>query len=452
MTEAQKVLSDNSLILIFTYAPAGFGHLRVTDALFHGLPNDVTPVLLESQDKSLTFLHRISSIHPVARSIFEWIQRGKAESVVTYIYRTILRTQTKLIYQQLTTVLDQRIVTPETVVVVATHFGLAHQLAAVKEQLEKEKRVKLILFVQVTDDSPQKIWYVHGADTIFVPSEYTRKNLEEYGRKAKLPPVNFQILPYPVSPTLSKPLSSTGKSKKKQQLSPNSEEAIVISIPISGAAVGLEYFLTLVDELYLLSHRFRFLITVKSSLRTQNFINEMLKRPFVSVFPSSLDKGVVEQYENVYKFDVISLEITKPSEQAFKALISPDKVGGSILLLSQPVGRQEYDNLSFLYHHCLLPGEQETKKLLLLALQNPEEKLGNDDKLLTEAKAWRGLKLPNDPKSSAKFIFWCLKNKIFEEMGKCRVGECERSSNPIEIEGEKSVDLFWESVAKTVTS
>jgi len=452
MADPSKILSSDSLILIFTYAPAGFGHLRVTDALYHGLPKDVTPVLLESQDKSLTFLHRIASIHPIARAIFERIQRGKAESIVTFLYKKLLRSQTKLIYQQLSTILDQRIVTPETVVVVATHFGLAHQLAAVKEQLQKEKRVKVILFVQVTDDSPQKIWYVNGADIIFVPSEYTKGELEKYGREARLDPVQFQVLPYPVSPNLSKPLTPTHKQKKLAQLDPKSDESITISIPISGAAVGLEYFLTLIDELYLLSHRFRFLVIVKSNLRTQSFINEMLKRPFVSLFTSSVDKGVVEKYEDVYKTEIISLEITKPSEQAFKALISPDKVGGAILLLSHPVGRQEHDNLSFLFHHCLLPSDQESVRLFKHALQNPDSMLDEKSSLLEEAKMWRGIKLLENPKESAKFIYWCLKNKIFASMGKCKVEQCNRSKNPIEIEGEKSVDLFWEKVSNVVAS
>jgi hypothetical protein len=45
---------------------------------------------------------------------------------------------------------------------------------------------------------------------------------------------------------------------------------------------------------------------------------------------------------------VISFEITKPSEQCFKALLPVSSAGGVTLLLSDPVGRQEYDNLAFL--------------------------------------------------------------------------------------------------------
>ncbi len=59
----RRVLADPSLLLIFTYAPAGLGHLRVTDALYHGLPKGVQPVILGAHDRAVGAIHRFMSIH-----------------------------------------------------------------------------------------------------------------------------------------------------------------------------------------------------------------------------------------------------------------------------------------------------------------------------------------------------------------------------------------------------
>ena len=39
-------LAQRQLQLVLTYAPAGLGHLRVMDALYHGLPETTNPVVL----------------------------------------------------------------------------------------------------------------------------------------------------------------------------------------------------------------------------------------------------------------------------------------------------------------------------------------------------------------------------------------------------------------------
>ena len=177
LKEEAKILKNKETVIILAYAPAGLGHLRVTDALYHGLPKTANPLLLGSQDKSITRIHRILSIHPIFRFFFELGQSGIPQYIVTYVYRNYLWLLTKLIYQQLTTILDQRIEETKTVLIIATHFGLAHQIAAIKDKLAKERKVKIVLAVQVTDDSPQYMWYIPGADLTFVPSEYTRREL-----------------------------------------------------------------------------------------------------------------------------------------------------------------------------------------------------------------------------------------------------------------------------------
>jgi len=405
-------LRRKDLIVVFTYAPVGLGHLRVTDALYEGLPQGIKPVLLGAQDKAIIGLHRLTSIHPILREIMEWVQRGRPEDIFTYFYRGWLRHRTKTIYQQMQTLLDQRLEKPQQVVVVATHFGLAHQLAAIKDRLEAEKKIKLFLAVQVTDDSPQQIWLVPGADLIFVPSQRTKRQLQAYGKTQNFKPVKFKVLPYPMNPKLSRKLTPAKLQQRQRQLNSQGQTAVKLIIPISGAAVGLKHFLKLSQTLEELSPRFAFYIVSRFSLYTQNFLRDILKRRTVKVFSHQADREVVNAYEGLYQKKVMALEITKPSEQAFKALLSPDQIGGSLLLFSEPVGRQEYDNLKFMRRHGLIPNPSDQDYLWRRA----ESGMAVERAALKLARHWRGLALPLDPVASAKFINWALEQGVFEQM------------------------------------
>lgn len=408
MSSDYSPLSHKSLIIVFAYAPAGLGHLRVTDALYHGLPKEVTPILLGSQDKWIAIIHRVCSIHPVARAIFEWVQNGWPAKIFTALYRSILRSNTQTTYEQITTIIDQRIELPKTVLVVATHFGLAHQLAAIKEKIIKEKNVNVILVVQVTDDTPQPIWYVPGADLIFVPSKITKEKLTQYGKSSHLPKTPIAVNPYPISPTFCKNLLDFAYEERHHQVNPESKSTIRVSLPISRAAVGTNFTTKIIEELHKKSPRFVFYVVAKKAPFTQKFLITISHRSFVNLYISTDDRAVVDQYDQMYHSNVISLEITKPSEQAFKVLLKPTQRGGVIMFFASPVGRQEIDNMDFLRRHFLIPklDEQEMlwKKLeddILLTKENKQI-------LFEKAKNWRGLVLPDDAKKAANFICWCL--------------------------------------------
>jgi len=441
-----SILAKKSLLIVFTYAPAGLGHLRVTDALYHGLPTGVTPVLLGAQDTSVGVIHRIMSIHPILRRIMEWAQRGTPENVFTYFYRRQLRANTKLLYQQMVTILSQRLEVPTTVLIIATHFGLAHQLAAIKERLSKTLKITMILVVQVTDDSPQRMWYVDGADVIFVPSELTKQELSRYATQAGLPPVTFAVAPYPVSPLLSKPLTESERAYRLRQSDGKSQSAIHVTVPISGAAVGTDFMRDLMDELFARSHRFIFHVICKSAPFTEIFVKEMSERPYVKLLVSTHGREVVSQHELLYRRVCIGFEITKPSEQAFKALLPTSSVGGSILLFSQPVGRQEYDNLAFLTRHKLIPNAREQQKLF----QRINEESSKPVTFKDETKKWRGLLLPNDPKDAAHFFIRCLTKGVFTSM----LTHNEWNKQTIDNDEVRSdgVHIFWKKVEEIVAS
>ncbi len=441
-----SVLSQKSILVILAYSPTGLGHLRVTDALYEGLPETISPILLGAQDRSVGTLHRFMSIHPITRAIFEWGQKGWMQYVMTFTYEFLLHSRTKLLYQQLMTILDERIIIPETVVIVATHFGLAHQLAHIKETFEKKTNVRMLLFVQVTDDSPQPLWYIPGADMIFVPSKHTKEKLQDFSNMFRLPKVPITITPYPVSPLLSEKLSSDAYHNRIEQVKKESKAYIHVSLPIPGAAVGTEFLTKLIPYLHKKSDRFVFHIIAKQALYTTQFLASLVDHPYVKLYVAIHDRETVNNYEKLYHDTVISLEVTKPSEQTFKALLQPHQKGGSILLFANPVGKQEYDNIAFLQRHHLIP----PKHVHQIVWEKAEKNISLDSvfgrELKQVAKTWRGLLLPFHSLQSTHFITWCLQEGIFSAMMQYTPQEYSADLHKNEL-ADTGVSQFWEKVA-----
>lgn len=447
----ESIFKDRSIVVYLSYAPAGFGHLRVADALYHGLPEYVTPILLGTKDSSVTFIHRIMSVHPVLRALFVWSQSGVREKIYTLLYRKYLHATAHDLKRQLIETIMQRIDPAGTIVIVATHFGIAHQVSVIKADVEKKLNVKIILVVQVTDDSPQYVWYVHHADIIFVPSDNTADILRKYDKRKTEKKPQIVVAPYPVSPTLAKELNASEFDFKKNQADPGKEREINLIIPLSGAAVGTRQFEKFMVDLKKINSRYVFHIIVKDAPYTALFIESIKNHPtFTKVYKSKNDKEIVNMYEKVYMDEIISLEVTKPSEQAFKALYDPRQRGGSVLLFAAPVGRQEIDNLDFLRRHKLIPSLTERAALLELASQkhpNTEEPMYQA--IINGCKNWRGLELPQDTKDAPQFIDWCHRNGVFEKMMHYRkpVQEPPHDSHEISSDGVKEL---WSNVSEYV--
>lgn len=442
-----KKLSDSSLALVLAYAPAGLGHLRVTDALRHGLPEDTQAVLLPTREESIRILHGITSLNPLLRRLMEWSQYGNPQAIVTRIYRKILLSDAHLMEQQLFEILKQRVELPQTLLVVATHFGIAHQVGAIKHQLEKRAGVKVVLVVQVTDDSPQSIWFVPGADLITVPSVLTKDILLSYGKSHHADSVKIEVLPYPLSPHLLVQLSEKELRHRELQWQEGSDVPINIVIPISGASVGTAFSSALMKQLRHFSKQFHFHLVVKRNVLTDMFVQSMQRKEYVQTSSSHSDRQIIELYENVYDQTVAGFEVTKPSEQAFKALLSSSKRGGVILLFSTPVGRQEYDNLAFLRRHRLIPTAEEQQALFHF-LENkgdisPQELL----RIFPKLHQWRGICIPDDAKKAANVIWKCIERGVFHSMHGPFV--CEQDDVACEQEvNESGVVQFWEHVEK----
>lgn len=439
-------LKDPSLLIIFAYAPAGLGHLRVTDALFHGLPKNVQhPFLLGAQNKSITALHRITSLNPLLRPFSEWIESGPLQIPTTRLYTFLLRHQTQLLYKQLLTIVNEQFEKPARILIIATHFALAHQLVSLKEQLRKDTRIRMTVIVQVTDDYPHPVWYVRGADAILVPSAQTKQKLARFAPKGTK--TLIMVNPYPVSPSANIPLTNKHIEQRIQQTDPHDHHTIQVVIPISGAAIGTQFFNDITHRLHHLSDRFIFHIIVKDAPYTKRFISSMIIKPYIQLSVSPDDRTVIEYYENVYQNNTIGYEITKPSEQAFKALLDCSKRGASLLLFTSPVGEQEENNLSFLYRHSLIPSVQETKILWHAAEHNITLSDIHQSAIALSIHRWRGICLPMHPEKAARFIFWALHQNIFLGMVTCKVNPHHLDPYASEIQSN-GVETFWEIVAQ----
>jgi hypothetical protein len=439
--EVVEILTQPGLEIILTYAPAGLGHLRDMDALKDGIPNGVKSSVLYSGDEAIRVIHRLTSVNPFMRGVFEYMQSGLAQTIFTHFYRNYLRSHVKEVKEDL--LLQINNTHPKKLIIVATHFGFAHQVAAIKKEVEVKTGCKIYLIVQVTDDSPQYIWHVDGADLTFVTSEYVRKGLLEYSHKRRVPELKMEINSTPLHPILSIPLSKTELNNRIDQANPDSEVKIHVVVPISGAAVGTDYVLNLMKKLHESSPRFIFHVVTKIAPFTTSFLNELKNMNYVKVYASDRDKDVVDLYDDVLKDHVVLLEITKPSEQAFKAALDPTSRGGVLMLFQKPVGRQEYENINYLIRRNLMPSVEENNLLWSEALQGKEyfEKTNN-----LEA----GVSIPYTPDSAAEFIMWCLNKKIFSKMLQSDRRE-KRLAFPDEI-SDDSTGMFWEKVAKFIAS
>jgi hypothetical protein len=388
----------DKVLVVLTTSPAGLGHIRVMSALQSGLSDKTRVAVLGLSDPAIQWMHRLTSRNRHLCRLMEFTQEnGLAERWFSGSYRDFLRTHTQKTVRELTEIVSQQKDKPETVVVMATHFGLGHQLAAVKAELAEKMGVSLFLAVVVTDDSPQEMWAVTGADVIFVPTNTTRETLLNHLQRVggRIPEV--VTVPYPVSLSLGEQLSEEEFAKRQKQAR---GQGLEVAIPVSGAAVQLDYFQDLIRVI--LAEKYRIRVISRESVPTKSFLEWCRNRSGVQVVSKVGDDEVVAAYEEVYWERVITAEVTKPSEQAFKALYTPKQRGGASLLFSPPVGRQEKDNLAFLRRHRLIPSADDQARLTGWGVFG--NRLLLNPPLLERARHWRGVMLPADGTEAGRMI------------------------------------------------
>jgi hypothetical protein len=435
-------LADRRNLLVLTYAPAGLGHLRIMDALYDGLPGSVTPIILGSEDQSIQTIHRLTSIHPIGRAVFEWLQTGPLALQANRLYRWQLRMNTGVVYKEFSRLIEQRFDPLKKILVVCTHFGLAHKLAVIKERLEREKNIAVKLVVFVSDDTFQHIWYVDGADLLIVASNFIKSKYTAYGKSIGKSE-RIVAISYPINPLRAKKLTASEMADKKNQLNPKGRNQIRVSIPISGAAVGTLYFSHLIAQLKEISDRFHFNIVSKDAPFTKQFLSEMNGKLGIDLRIGQKDREVVDLYDSLLEREVISLEVTKPSEQAFKALLGTQTRGGVILLFAEPVGSQEFDNLDYLERQKLIPTKEANERLWDMTGNGMNMDPAVRKLLFEESRTWRGVRLPKGSKRSADFIWWMMTSGMFARMISINRSVKIREGKK-DILTENGVEEFWD--------
>lgn len=352
-----------------------------------------------------------------------------------------MRSGTKGIYREMIRLVEERFEPPEKILVVATHFDLAHKLAAIKVDLQRALGVTMRLVVFVSDDTFQHVWHVDGADVLLVTSDLIKQKYEEYGERMGRP-LRVEVTPYPMSQRMTIPISSDCMLERIHQLSAMSKLPIQVSVPISGAAVGMAFSSILMERLHAKTDRFRFHITAREASYTRIFLSLFRGREWVNLHLGRGDREVVEQYEALYQSWVMALEVTKPSEHAFKAVLDTQSRGGVILLFSEPVGSQEYDNLDFLERLGLIPNPSTNERFWELAEKNIPLDTEMKNRLLDESHSWRSVRLPSDPIRAAEFIWWLLQSDLLAQMmaGNQMLKVKGGPADPLQKNG---VDEFW---------
>ena len=428
---------DNMLIL--TTSPAGLGHIRVTEALRSGLDPHAHIDIVGIRNPSIQFLHRATSQNRYLRHLMEFVQTSPlAETQFTYLYQKHLSQHAHEVYQRISDLVKRRRPKPQTLIIVSTHFSLAHQIAAIKNQLSQDLDLCIVLVVIVTDDSPSKIWAISQADFIFVPSQQTQERLNHHLTQAE-PKPQVIVNPYPIDRRLCQPLTEQEYQYRQQQLHPHTPTPTQIIIPISGAAVQLDYSQQLITGLERHSQT-DITVVSRESKYTTRFLNWCQDRPSVNLIANQLDRDVVADYQQAFQNQIFALEITKPSEQTFKTLLSPRQRGGVIMLFSPPVGQQENDNLAFLYRHLLLPDYQD--KIIIDRLFVYHETLNINKKFLATAQTWRGILLPSNGPAAATAIFRLKDSGILSALSKF-----SQFPNHPELK-DNGVNQFWSILAQ----
>lgn len=424
--------SLNDTLFIFTTTPAGLGHIRVMDAIEDGKPGLITSVSLGIFDIKSSKIHDLGSRVKLFTRVTEFYQTNPfAESLVTNLYTAYLKKHTQNIIKTFQET-AQKYPNYKKWVVISTHFALAYSISAAKSQIEKTLGIKLYLCVIVTDDSPQRVWAVKGSDIIFTPSKYCKDELSKL-----LPPEKQDILrstPFPLVPRLSQKLTVEEFQFQVKQLDPTKNTPIQIEIPISGAAVQTDFFQKLIENLS--QEGYEFTVTGQESMLTKTFFENIKRLPRVQLSIGVDPWQTVKFYESIfYQPNRPSIELTKPSEQAFKALLNPRQRGGVILLLTPPIGRQEYDNLNFLVRHGLMPNQEEEKALFT------QKDLSQ---WLEKAKNWRAIKLPNDPLKASQFIKMLKSSGILYSMLSCVIPDDPELK-------DNGVARIWEEIIKLIS-
>jgi len=116
-------------------------------------------------------------------------------------------------------------------------------------------------------------------------------------------------------------------------------------------------------------------------------------------------------------------------------------------LFSNPVGRQERDNLDFLQRHGLIFNQKITQQLWDYADAGKTLSGALKDRLIPGDRPIRCVQLPFGSQRAANFIWWCMNNRVFESIIR---NYSKKAANRDSETRSDGVALFWSRVSLLV--
>lgn len=438
----------------FVATDAGAGHLRPALALIASILEKLSCVQIPTIS---TRTHRRGSREGRDKRIIDFVYLH--ERFQKYIYAPISR-YLLLIQDSINVIgtletLIQKTISQglNEIVFIHTNPDPAYIAGFYKHQLEKKHNVKITNVVVITDhfiSRVQCIWPLIDADIIFAPDNQTKGLIEREliswqkkmrrrrnDRREHLPMVT--VCAYPQDPTFGLELDRNLHDKRRNNLSPESQQPIDVLIPLGGGSPGMPFLAKLTDNLIKMGE-FNIDTLFKDAngdQETQDY-SEAMNNSGAKTHPVTNNQQLIEMYGDIFRSESVpDIVIVKPGELSNQVMFNPSLVGGAIFLFVEPVGDQEVQNLLFFQSEeggKVIPDEKENQALIDLIIElmsKPTDEANQDPKLKDfqeKAKRWRGLSLPKDPQQAAIFIVGLKKFGIFASMAQYKNDPSNRSA------------------------
>lgn len=439
--------------IVFVATDAGAGHLRPALALIAALLESINCLQIPTIS---TRTHRRGSRELRLMHIINFVALHKKFQNMVYapISRQLLLSQDGInvineVEKQIRLAINQ---SKKEIVFIHTNPDPAYIAGFYKHQLEQKHDVKITNVVVITDhffSRVQCIWALIDADIIVAPDHQTKKLIQRdllywcdkltrrrKDRSKHLPKVI--VCAFPQDPSFGQELSGPLHTKRKENLSPDSNKAVNVAIPLGGAAPGMPFLADLSKNLRN-SGKFNLWTLFKQADGDQEtqIYEQMMKDLEATTQVVTNNQQLIQAYSDRFNSDnPPDVVIVKPGELSNQTMFDPSQVGGAIFLFTEPVGDQEVQNLLFFQSEeggRIIPDEKENQALIGLILQlvqsgtdnandNPELKSFQE-----KAKKWRGLSLPRDPQQAALFIVGLKKFGIFAAMSLHQRGAYENN-------------------------
>lgn len=405
---------------------AGLGHNRVRQAIseaisLNGVRHRVDEITVK--DMLASHAHGMGSNNKLAKWWTETIQQSvPLQRIIAGPYNeAILRHDAEVVVRAAQTFLDR--CQNNEILLIAFHPDIAYNLCFFKTQLARRYNKNIRIAVYMTDHllKPQYPWYQIDADFLIVPDhesgvqalsqlEYWEKTMQGKRPEGVSGIPKIIEVPYPIDPRLVQPLDRDSYQRRLERLRSDNGERLRMVMPLGGSAPQTKFMRSFAAGLV---NTMDISTVAKATDSLVDFLSE-LRDLGVGVKAALESNEVLDLFIRTIETLLPEFFVTKPSEQTNLTLATPRQVGGGIVLLTEPVGDQEKQNLRWLQKRGLIPSDRDAELLDQHLLRLRMDKL---EELRSKARHWRGLRLPSDSAQAVRFVLAARNFGIFEAMG-----------------------------------